>query len=80
MKKVDFSELVAKATQNISPPLQEVSVISNKKRSINEGSKQIAFYISEDLYKKVKKLAFEQEVSIKSILNESIEKYIKDIS
>lgn len=80
MKKTDFSQLVAEATQNISPPLQEVSVVSNKRESINEGSRQIAFYIPEDVYRKVKKLAFEREVSIKTILNQSIEKYITDIS
>jgi len=76
----NLSELIHKAKSTIKTPIQEVKVVPNKKKSKNEGSLQIAFYIPKELYKRVKKLAFEQDASIKSILNQSIENYLKDIS
>lgn len=78
MEEKNISELIEQAKQSTSTPLQSVRPIKNSCSTTNE--LQIAFYLPKSLYKKVKTVALEQEVSIKSILNQSIENYINDIS
>lgn len=77
MEEKDIGQLIEEAKQSSSAPLQSVKPLKSK---VLDSELQIAFYLPKSLYKKVKRVALEQEVSIKSILNKSIEKYINDIS
>lgn len=78
MEENNLQILISQAKNSPKTPMQKVEPISNKENKVPEI--QIAFYLPKSLYKKVKMVALEKELSIKSILNESIENYIKDIS
>ena len=82
MEELNLESLINQAKTATKTPIQSVQPVNiNKVNKTNpEEELQIAFYLPKTLYKKVKLFALEQDVTIKTILNQSIEKYIKDIS
>lgn len=78
MEELDLTSLIDQAKKATQTPIQRVRPVKKVKPA--EKEIQIAFYLPKSLYKKVKQRALQEEVSIKSILTLSIEKYINDIS
>lgn len=75
MEKTDFNELInkAKASSNSSnKAIQKVVPLISKKAN----EVQFSFYIKKDLLKKLKLEALNENETIKSIINKSIETFL----
>lgn len=75
MEKTDFNELInkAKASSNSNTrAIQKVVPLISKKA----GEVQFSFYIKKDLLKKLKLKALNENETIKSIINKSIETFL----
>lgn len=73
MSKTEFNNLIAQAraskpNKSIQKEVQEIPIDKNEK--------QFSFYIDKTILKKLKSKALEEDRSLKSIINESIQKYL----
>ncbi|WP_111706572.1 hypothetical protein [Lutibacter citreus] len=73
MEKTDFNKLINKAkSSNSNKTIQKVTPVNSK----TADETQFSFYIEKELLKKLKLKALEEDASIKSIVNKSIETYL----
>jgi len=73
MGKTDFNTLINKAKASCSnKTIQKVIPVNSK----TTDETQFSFYIEKELLKKLKLKALQEDTSIKSIVNKSIETYL----
>lgn len=78
MREQNLSDLIQKAKESKpKTPLQETVPI---KRKLSDKEKQCSFYLSEELYKKIKLRALQEDTTIKTIITKSIETYLDNIA
>lgn len=73
MSKTEFNNLIAQArASKLDKSIQKVV----PETSIDKNEKQFSFYIDKTVLRKLKIKALEENRSVKSIINESIIKYL----
>jgi len=74
MEKTNFNDLINKAkSSNTTKVIQKIKPIKQKKND----EIQFSFYIEKHLLKSIKFKALENNVSIKSIINDAIKDYLE---
>lgn len=74
MEKVNISDLINKVkSENKTIPIQKVTPV----KTVNTVEIQFSFYIEKELLKKVKFKALENDVSIKSIINNALKHHLE---